>query len=429
MASKRDIRMKGFAQRTPVSDARQWIRASAPLLETEKVRLRDAFGRVLAADVVAPMDVPPFDRAAMDGFAVRAVEVAGATEYDPVPLPVVGTSLAGQQEVPPLEPNSAVRIMTGAPIPAGADAIVPAEFAREDENGTVWIAASVAPGKNVGRRGEDVSAGTVLLPRGRRLRPQDLGVLASVGLAEVDVVRQPRVRLLITGNELVEPGSHRQGHEIYDANGPMLAALVRRDGGVLAEPQYVRDDRDSLRRAIVSACKDGHIVLISGGSSVGSEDFAPLLVDQLGELPIHGVAIRPAAPTGIGRIGSTLVFLLPGNPVSCLCAYDFFANLAVRAMQGLDESWPYPSRVLPLAHKVASVLGRLDYCRVRIEEGLVYPLASSGASILTSTTSADGFVIVPESSEGFPPQTPVRVYLYEDRGESPFDQGGGTVAP
>ncbi len=429
MASKRDIRMKGFAQRTPVPEARQWVRANARPLESERVRLSDALGRVLATDVFAPMDVPPFDRAAMDGFAVRSSDVAGATEYAPVPLQLIGQSLAGQQDVPALAPNTAVRIMTGAPLPAGADAVVPAEFARQDETGTVWVASSVASGKHIGRRGEDVSAGSLLLPRGRCLRPQDLGVLASIGHAEVNVVRRPRVRVLITGNELVAPGRERRVHQIYDANGTMLRALVQRDCGVRVEPEHLADDAETMRRVLGAACHDVDVVLISGGSSVGSEDFAPMLVEQLGELPIHGIAIRPAAPTGIGRIGSALVFLLPGNPVSCLCAYDFFAHLAIRTMQGLDDAWPYRSRTMPLARKLASVLGRLDYCRVRVEQGRVYPLTSSGASVLTSTTVADGFVIVPESSEGFPPDTPVRVFFYNDVGERPFDRADTAGPP
>ncbi|RMG33995.1 MAG: molybdopterin molybdenumtransferase MoeA [Planctomycetota bacterium] len=408
--------MKGFARRAPVAAAQRWVCQAAARLESEYVTLADALGRVLAEDPTATMDVPPFDRSAMDGFAVRSTDLAGATGYDPVPLRVIGQSLPGQPTVPEVLPRTAVRIMTGAPLPKGADAVVPAEFARQDDAGMVWIETAVPAGKHIGRRGEDVTRGTVLFRAGRRLLPQDLGVLASTGITRLRVVRQPRVRLLITGNELAPAGHERQKHQIHDANGPMLHALARRDGARLDAVVHVPDDRQRLRRAIAAGCKDADVLLISGGSSVGSEDYAPLLVAELGELPIHGVAIRPAAPTGIGRIGSTLVFLLPGNPVSCLCAYDFFAGPAIRALQGLPFRWPYRSRVLPLARKIASALGRVDYCRVRIEAGRVFPLAVSGASILTSTTRADGFVVVPEDSEGFPPDTPVRVFLYQPEG-------------
>jgi molybdopterin molybdotransferase len=301
--------------------------------------------------------------------------------------------------------------MTGAPLPSGCDAVLPAEWI-EDETATrasVCALASVSPGKHVGRQGEDIVRGTTLFQAGRVLRPQDLGVLSSIGLGEAHVFSRPRVRLVVTGNELLPSGSRPHGYRIADANGPMLAALVERDGGVVDFPGVIADEPDAILNALQAAAD---VIIVSGGSSVGIEDLAPTLVARHGELAIHGIAMRPSSPTGLGRIGSRLVFLLPGNPVSCLCAYDFFAGRAVRALGGRTKAWPYRPIRARLTRKISSPIGRLDYARVRVADGAVEPLSVGGASVLTSTTRADGFVIVPDDSEGFAPGTEVEVWLY-----------------
>jgi molybdopterin molybdotransferase len=346
----------------------------------------------------------------MDGFALRGDDTAGATEYNPLSLPVAGQVLAGQRFEGVPEAGAAVRIMTGAPMPAGLDAVLPVEFATE-EGGRIEVTKPVAPGQHVARVGEDVAAGTQVLAVGRRLRAQDVGLVASVGQATVAAVRQPRVRILVTGDEVVAPGVAKDPHQVYDANSYMLRGLLARDGAVLERAVRIGDDPDAIRAALAAPGADA--ILVSGGSSVGSEDHAPRLVAELGELPIHGVAMRPSSPAGAGRIGEALVFLLPGNPVSCLCAYDFFAGRALRRMAGLPADWPHRTRSLRVARKIVSAIGRVDYCRVRITNGEVEPIALSGASILSSTTRADGFVIVPAPSEGYAPGSEVVVYLYE----------------
>ncbi len=203
-------------------------------------------------------------------------------------------------------------------------------------------------------------------------------MISSIGVADVTVVRRPRVRLVITGNELLPSGSTPQGFQITDANGPMLAALAERDGAIVDFPGLVRDDPDAILAALGPPQGDalgvGHvlsdvpdIVIVSGGSSVGIEDHAPMLVAAHGELAVHGIAMRPSSPTGMGRIGQRLIFLLPGNPVSALCAYDFFAGRAIRALGGRSKDWPYRSVRATLARKISSPIGRLDYARVRVD--------------------------------------------------------------
>jgi molybdopterin molybdotransferase len=215
--------------------------------------------------------------------------------------------------------------------------------------------------------------------------------------------------LVITGNELLPSGSQPHGYRIVDANGPMLAALVARDGGLVDFPGLVPDEHDAILKALHA---EADVIIVSGGSSVGIEDVAPTLLAEHGELAIHGIAMRPSSPTGLGRIEHRLVFLLPGNPVSCLCAYDFFAGRTIRALGGRPTAWPYRAMRARLARKISSPIGRLDYARVQLVDGAVEPLAVGGASVLSSTTRADGFVIVPADSEGFAPGTEVEVWLY-----------------
>jgi molybdopterin molybdotransferase len=404
-----DIRMRGFRSRKPVEEVLTWIDAEVSALGEETVSLQEAHGRVLAGPILSSIDVPAFDRSAMDGFALKAEETVGAGDYNPLPFSVIGVSMPGRSFDGDLGNGQAVRIMTGAPIPVGADAVVPAEFATE-KDGTVEIVDAVPTLKHIGRTGEDVQSGSMLLEVGHRLRPQDCGLIASIGQEEVSVIRQPRVRIVVTGNELAEPGVERSPFQIYEANSHVVSGLIPRDGGVIESRVRCEDDRDSIRDAITASGAD--VILISGGSSVGSEDHAPGLVAELGELPIHGVAMRPSSPAGVGRIGAELIFLLPGNPVSCLCAYDFFAGRAIRRLAGRSADWPYQKVQGELASKIVSQVGRVDYCRVRITDGKVEPLALSGASILSSTTRANGFVIVPPQSEGAAAGTQVEVYLY-----------------
>lgn len=414
--SYRDPRMKGFHTRTAAADAQALIDARVGPVRSERVDLRSAAGRVLAVEVVAGVDVPPFDRAAMDGYALKADETAGADRYTPALFRVTGAARPGRAFEGRVGPGEAVEIATGAPLPSGADAVVPVEETTRDDmsmNMIVSVTGPVPPARHVGRVGDDVRAGTVVSPAGRVLRPQDLGVLSGLGVGAVEVVRRPVVAIVVTGDELLPAGSPPDGYRFADMNSPMLAALAMRDGGAPRVVGPLADDRDALREAIRGAASTADLVLVSGGSSTGPEDHAPGLVAELGELPIHGVALRPAGPTGLGFVGGAPVLLVPGNPVSCLCAYDLFGGRILRRLGGRPAGWPYRAVDRPLASKLVSAVGRLDYARVRLVDDRVEPLAISGASVLTSTTRADGFVLVPPDLEGYPAGAVVTVWLYD----------------
>jgi molybdopterin molybdotransferase len=405
-----DVRMRGFRDRADVVDVMRVIQERIRPLGAESISLPEACGRVLAEEVCSASAVPAFDRAAMDGYALRAEDTFGAATYNPLEFKIVGEARPAHPFADPLQRGQAVRIMTGAPLPDGADAVLQAEAASED-GATLRVSEPIPALRNVGRRGEDITPGQMLLPCGRVLRPQDLGILASIGIARIRVVRRPNVRIIVTGDELLPCGSKPQPFHIVDSNSVMLAALVRRDGGAGAAIALIPDQPGELRAAILDQACD--MLLLSGGTSVGREDHAPSLLAELGELAIHGLALRPASPTGVGFLEGRPVFLLPGNPVSCLCAYDLFAGIALRRLGGRPPEMPYRRWRLPLASKIVSAVGRMDYVRVRIVNRKVEPVAVSGAALLSTTVSADGFVLVERDREGHAPGEEVDIWLYD----------------
>jgi molybdopterin molybdotransferase len=403
--------MRGFAERVDVEVVEQFLADHVRELDGEPVSLLECHGRVLTHDVISKADVPGFRRSAMDGYALRGEESFGASAYDAIRLKIVGLSLPGAPYAGVLKKGQAIRIMTGAPVPDSADAVVKAEVC-EEVDGDVLISEAVAPQKNIGAIGEDIKRSESILSAGRRLRPQDVGLLASIGCDSVRCVRRPRIRLVVTGDELLPAGSAPTGTQIVDSNSVVLRGLVARDGGETQPFEIIPDIPDRIREVMADGNSD--VVLVSGGTSVGQEDHAPRLLSELGELDFHGISMRPSSPTGVGRIGSCFVFLLPGNPVSCLAAYEFFAGPTIRRLGGRNPSWPHRRVIVPLARKIVSEVGRTDYVRVAIVQGYAHPLATSGASILSSTVRAAGAVIVPRELEGMGEGERVSVLLYDE---------------
>ncbi|MDI6655584.1 MAG: molybdopterin molybdotransferase MoeA [Candidatus Hydrothermarchaeota archaeon] len=437
-----DIRTKGFGERTPVKEALEIILPKAKITDTEKILFKQGLGRVLAEEVIAGSDVPPFDRAAMDGYAVKAENTFGASQGNPIYFRLAGEVSTGagsnleifrkEDGIPKvgarqfglanasasflseLRDFEAVKIMTGAALPKGANAVVMFEYTNELED-EVEVFKAVTPGKNVSFKGEDVKKSEVLLRKGRIIRPQDIAMLAAAGRQELKVYRKPQTAIISTGDELAEPGTKLEAGEIYDANSYALAALVQASGGIAKRMAIIEDSPEKIRSAINIALEND-VILISGATSVGKKDVVPQIVAELGEILVHGVAMRPGEPTGFGVINKKLVFMLPGYPVAAIVAFETFVRPALQKMQGMEIFNPYPQVQARLKRKIASELGRRDFARVKLEkkgeEYLAEPVRTTGSGIISSLVRADGFVIVPENTEGIEKGEKVMVNLF-----------------
>jgi len=382
----------------------------------EAVPLASGLGRVLARDVVSTVDLPPFDRSAVDGWAVRAANVAAAKPDRPERLSLLGEVRMGQAADVAVAPGGCVRIPTGGMLPAGADAVVMQEQTEVD-GATVLVRRAVRARENVVGRGEDVRAGTVVLRRGRRLRPADLGILAGLGLVEVDVALPPRVTILGTGDEVLAPGQPLTPGRVRDMNGLALAGAVQAAGGIATLLGVVVDEGPAVEAALRRAVVDHEMVLVSGGSSVGERDVVADAIRALGPpgIIVHGVAVRPGKPTVLAIAGTVPVIGLPGNPVSALVIFDLFARPILEQMLGIDPSVrPWDMVGARLAAPLASAEGREDHRRVRLEsrrDGIWAVPLPAGSQILTSLTGADGIVVVPPESAGFAEGDVVEVRL------------------
>lgn len=381
----------GFHGGMALADARKRLLDLVdPVSRTETMDPVDAHGRVLAADVVADRDVPHYDRAAMDGWAVKAADTTGASKHAPRSLEIADTPGHGR----------ATRVHTGSPLPAEADAVVMIEDVdRRDDH--IEVKTPVAVGRHVGERGEDVEAGAVVLAAGDSVTPSALALLKSLAVDSVEVFARPSVAVIPTGEELVE-ADPRPG-EVIETNGAMVSAYVASWGG---EPRYrsiVPDDPEALESAIRRDL-DADMVVTTGGSSVGERDHLPEVIDAIGDLTVHGVAIQPGHPFGFGQVEGAPILMLPGYPVSCAVNAVEFLRPAMRRA-GRFRELPDPTLSCELTEKIASSPGKRTYARVHLERHdgawLATPAMTSGAGILSSMAGTDALVIVPEAVEGF----------------------------
>ncbi|MFN2288872.1 MAG: gephyrin-like molybdotransferase Glp [Chromatocurvus sp.] len=378
--------------RSPDEALGHMLAAALPPPAVENRCLAEALDATLAADVLARQPVPAFDNSAMDGYALRAADADAGQ-----PLTVSQSVMAGASPTP-LAPATTARIFTGAPLPDGADCVVMQENC-ETVDGGVRFPAALSAGSNVRRRGEDVAAGGLLVHRGRRLRPQDLGLLASAGVAAVDVYRPLRVAVLVTGDEVREPdGEPLRGGEIFNSNGPMLAALLRRCGmqAILAEP--VEDSEQAVAHALQHAAGVADVIISTGGVSVGDADHVKAQVERLGALSLWRIAIKPGKPLAFGRVGQVPFIGLPGNPSSVFVTFAMLARPFLLACQGREEP-DLPRMTVHAGFSVTTAGSREEYLRVVLvpgDRGAQAVLAgnqSSGA--LTAASRAQAFAVVP----------------------------------
>jgi molybdenum cofactor synthesis domain-containing protein len=403
-------RMRPFGSIITLDEARARIAAALrPIGRIETVALADAGGRVLAQDITAAFDVPPFARAAMDGYAVRAADTAGASREQPRALRRVGTVFTGQVTDRAIAEGECLEIATGAPMPPGADAVVIVEETDGEASGAVQVYSAVRPAQNVGPQGADIRSGQRVLTVGTWLAPSRVGVAAALGLARVAVFAQPRVAVLSTGNEIVEPGRALEPGQIFDINKFSVLSVVADHGGVPVPYRTARDTVEDLSRAL-DACLAEDVLVFSGGSSVGERDLILDALASRGEVHFHGIAVKPGKPTAFGLVDGKPFFGMPGYPTSCLFNSYLLLVPALRVIARLPAA---PSRTVtvPLAKAVRSVPDRLQFYTVRIEDGKAEPAFKASGDI-TSMSLADGYIEIPAGTEAIDRGTLVEVTLF-----------------
>ena len=390
-------KMRPIRNTIPLEEALDAILDTArPVTRTVRVELDHANGRVLAADIVATRDVPPFDRAAMDGYAVVAEDTFGASRQEPRTLRCIEVVHSGSVPAKRLECGDCTEIATGAPIPEGASAVVMVEETNKSADGTIQIFTPVYPQQHVGRRGADITASQALLTAGEVLTPSRVGSVAALGIAEIEVFAQPRVAILSTGNEIIEPGRPLGPGQIYDINRYTLNAVIGEHGGVAVSHPTVADNLMSLDAAI-DRCLESDVLVFSGGSSVGEQDLTLDALKRKGEVLFHGIALKPGKPTVFGRIGRTPVLGMPGYPTSCLSnAY----LLLVPLLRRLAHLPPHQIQTLsvPTAQRFISTTGRHQFYTVRVMDGVAVPAFKASGDI-TSMSQADGYIEIPAQTD------------------------------
>lgn len=389
--------MRPFHDTIPLDAARRIIDETIrPIDRTEPVALNDAYGRVLARDVVAGADVPPFSRAAMDGYAVRSEDTTAASRGAPRLLICIEQVFTGQMPTLAVGPGQCTEIATGAPMPPDADAVVMVEETSIDPTGAIQICSPVGPGQNIGRKGSDIQAGHAVLQTGDLLNASRVGALAALGIVSVQAYVKPHVAILSTGNEIVEPGHPLTPGHIYDVNRFTLAAIVAEHGGVPVPHRTSADTLEDLSRAL-DECLEQDVLVFSGGSSVGERDLVRDVLARRGTTLFHGISVKPGKPTAFGVIDGKPFFGMPGYPTSCLSngylllapALRRLARLPTRQMQSMS---------VPLAQRILSVAGRHQIYTVRISDGLAYPAFKASGDI-TSMSRADGYIEIPIDTE------------------------------
>jgi molybdenum cofactor synthesis domain-containing protein len=389
------------------------LNATKPVAHTEIVALTEAVNRVLAETVNAPFDVPPFKRAAMDGYAVRAIDIAEASSENPVSLKLIGSVFAGEMPKCPVVEGSCVQVATGAPVPEGADCVVPVEDTERD-NTTVRVLKALPVHSNITERGADVKQGETVLTEGTLLTPAKVGVLAALGLDRVKVYAKPKVAILPTGNEIVRPGAPLRTGQIYDINTYTVAALVAQHGCEPILRDIIPEDPDAFNSEMDRSLKMADCVVFLAGSSVGERDFLPKLISDRGTLLFHGIATRPGRPTLAAVVGNKLVVNLPGFPASCLTmAYTLLVPV-LRKMARLPE-WQPKAVEATLVHEVRSPEGLRQFLTVRLKrqgDEFIAESAYKESGTITSLSEADGFIVIPEEATHLTTGTRVTVTLF-----------------
>ena len=411
-------RGQGFTNPTRIDEAKRIFFANLPPypLESEEIAVRDALTRHLGNDVVSPVDLPAFDKSTVDGYAVISEDASQASASNPAVLQLTGESRIGERPTVKVTRGTAVAIATGAPVPEGANAVVMIEDTKRFADERIEVHSPLERGENISKTGDDTKKGSLLLRRGTRLMPQDIGLLTALGYRTVKVVRAPFAGILSTGNELLEPDQAPEDGKVVDVNRAVIPGMLKEAGAITVDLGIARDDEAEIESKIRDGLRRCDLLAVTAGTSVGRRDLVPEIVNSLGKpgVLVHGVAMRPALPTGLAVVNKKPVLLLPGFPVSAIIAFTIFgAPLIARMLGGAEE----PQTVIKakLTKNVAGVPGLRTFVRVVVnqENGQLraQPLSKQAASSLTTLTSANGILTIPEDSAGFDAAQEVEIVL------------------
>ncbi|MEN4006540.1 MAG: molybdopterin molybdotransferase MoeA [Methanobacteriaceae archaeon] len=385
-----------LSQLTPVKDALSIINSIEVRIDIQSISLEDSYNRVLAEDLEALFDSPLFKRSAMDGYALKAEDTFGFSDSNPAYLKIVDRIAAGEKSRVALKKGEAVKIATGAPIPQGADGVVMEEYTYEQDD-NLEVLTSIAPGENVSPAAEDFKKGDIILKSPKHLRPQDVGIITSAGYDKIKVFKKPEIGIITTGNELVMPGASIEDAQIVNSNYFTLKALVE---SVLAIPHltHAQDERELIKEKIHEFIKSCDVVITTGGTAVSYGDVVVDVVDEIGEVLIHGVSLRPGKPFGFGVIDKKPVFMLSGYPVAAMVQFDVFVRDYLLKIQNIYRTPQLIKKIV--SKKIASTLGRTDYIRAKIDGNRVHPLKIKGSGIIRSMVESDSYIIIEENLEG-----------------------------
>ncbi len=403
-------RLKGFQKLTCIDDALQkWLNILQIIKPKEEiVPIKEALNRVLATDLIANEDLPRFDKSAVDGYALRSEDTAGASQFNPLTFQITKDEVGSKQ---------ARQIWTGYPLPKGANAVVMIENTKKTD-GKIEVSVQLATGGNVSKKGEDVKKAEKIIEAGTRLTPYHLALLAAMGNNNVKVAEKPRVAILATGNELAETGSKPSGNQIFDSNRVMLTAMCSELGAKPEDLGIAKDDLSEITDKLKTGLRDCDALITSGGTSVGGLDLVPDAINNLGTpgVVVHGLALRPAMPTAVAVVNGKPVMILSGNPVAAVIGFEVFGRPLICNMLGMKHAEQRPTVPAVMTRKVAAALGRRTFVRVRVTlkngEFQAAPVSARGSGAISTMTRGNGFVVVPENREGVKEGEVVLVRLF-----------------
>jgi len=406
----------GFSRLTLLDDALKKIHAYITPASLDEVETSKALNRILATDIISELDIPPFNRSAMDGYAVKAEDTFGASPSNPKVINKIGTVEIGEQTDLILTSGEAVRISTGAAIPQGSDSVIKIEDTNIDGD-KVSLYTSIVPGKNISKKGEDIPRGTEILRSGITIKASHIALLSSLGIKHIKVTKKPKVSVFAVGDELIEVGNPLPTNKIYNSNSPMVSSLVETYGGSVVRELNIKDNKDEIRNNLIKASGDSQIIIFTGGTSVGTKDFLPETIHENGEVLVHGIAMRPGSPVLIGTKKQSLVFCLPGTPVAAYICFLLIVGTTIKKMLGCTNIDPRVEIIATISKDVpVSRMGYKHFLRVKLEKKennlIALPVKLKGSGIISSLTQSDGFVEISEEKEGLKKGEKVLVYLH-----------------